>query len=160
MPKGVYPRTNFGARHPCWKGDEASYDALHKRVVANRGQPQKCEECGTTEGKMSWCNVTGKYEDINDYKRMCHGCHQRLDVARRIETKRMTSERNNLNGGFRHSNRAKLTEEQVIEAMGFRKDDPKQWTYRKLGLRYGVTPQAVFQAVKGKHWKHLQRKEG
>lgn len=140
-----------GEDHHQWKGDEASYSAFHFRVVAAKGRPQKCEECGTTEGKMCWCNLTGDYDNVDDYKRMCRSCHQRMDCARRIETKEMTSPRNS--GVFRHANRCILTEEQVLEAKELKFDG---WTWEQLGRRYGVVPNTVRSAVKGKNWSHLK----
>ena len=151
---------NFGNINGNWKGNAASYDAFHKRVSAKRGRPQLCEECGKTKGRMQWSNLNGNYADVNDYARLCISCHRRIDLERRIKTKRMTSNRNTLNGRFRHSNRAILTEEQVLEAITLRKTNPKKWTYSRLGEKYKVTAQAVFQAVKGIHWKHLHRREG
>lgn len=55
---------------------------------------------------------------------------------------------------------AVMTEGNVIEAIEFRNTDPKTWTYKALGRRYGVSAQAVFHAVKGIKWKHLQKKDG
>lgn len=153
-------RINTPSKNGMYKGDEASYSAFHKRVVAERGKPQLCDECGETEGRIEWSNLSGNYTDVNDYARLCVSCHKRLDHDRRVEEKKMTSPVNGLNGGFRHSNRAILTEEQVKEAIEFRNSNPEYWSYNKLGKRYGVTAQAVFQAVKGIHWKHLHKKEG
>lgn len=141
----------------CVKGDSVGYDALHLRVVVARGKPQKCEECGETEGRMEWANLSGNYYDVNDYARLCVSCHKRLDHERRVETKTMTSERNTLNGGFRHSNRAILTEDQVLEAKQLRKSG---WTWIALGKRYGVVGNTVKSAVDGKNWKHLKEKDG
>lgn len=146
---------NYGSVNGNWKGNEAGYHALHKRVVVERGKPQLCEQCGQTKGRMEWCNLSGNYTDINDYARLCNSCHKRLDHERRVESMEMTSERNNLKGGFRHANRAILTEEQVLEARELRAEG---WTWVQLGKRYGVVPNTVKFAVNGKNWKHL--KEG
>lgn len=57
-----------------------TYGAHHDKVRKLRGKPSKCEICGTTEAKrFEWANITGNYEDINDYKRMCKSCHNRHD---------------------------------------------------------------------------------
>lgn len=60
---------------------EVSYFALHARVRVARGKPQHCEECGTTDPEKAydWANLTGNYEDINDYARLCRSCHVRKD---------------------------------------------------------------------------------
>lgn len=63
-----------------WKGDKAGYAALHYRVENMRGKPQECGVCGETKKqKYEWANLTGKYEDVNDYKRMCCSCHAKYD---------------------------------------------------------------------------------
>lgn len=45
------------------------------------GRPKRCEECGTTDSLKTydWANLNGKYEDLNDYKRMCRSCHWKYD---------------------------------------------------------------------------------
>jgi len=71
-----------------WKGDSASYGAFHKRVVSLRGKPQYCEVCGDTSPgfriKYQWANLTGHYENVNDYQRMCQKCHYDFDKKRGI----------------------------------------------------------------------------
>jgi hypothetical protein len=74
-----------------WKGDDASYKALHLRVAEYRGKPSLCSRCGATEGRFEWANLTGDYADINDYERMCVSCHRRFDAARRRATGQPTS---------------------------------------------------------------------
>lgn len=41
----------------------------------------QCEICGTTDADKSydWANLTGKYDDPSDYKRMCRSCHAKQD---------------------------------------------------------------------------------
>ena len=67
--------------NPNWKGNKAGYAALHYRIYKAKGCPKKCEECGTTDKKKryQWANLTGKFEDIDDYKRMCQSCHAKHD---------------------------------------------------------------------------------
>lgn len=52
-----------------------------------------------------------------------------------------------------------LTEEQVLEAKKLRKEDPRYWTYCKLGLRYDVCTATMCLAVTGVTWKHLLKQE-
>lgn len=85
------PRDQSGPANPLWKGDAAGYQALHLRVQMARGKPQRCERCGTTEGRMEWANLTGDYVDVNDYERMCVSCHRTFDAARRRLTGRRTA---------------------------------------------------------------------
>lgn len=83
-------RNQAGAANDSWKGDAAGYAALHLRVATNRGKPSLCERCGTTEGRFEWANLSGNYQDTNDYARMCVTCHRRFDAARRATTGRRT----------------------------------------------------------------------
>jgi DNA-binding XRE family transcriptional regulator len=64
---------------------EASYYAAHERVVKRRGRPKKCEICGTVDQSKiyQWANLTGHYDDPEDYKRMCQSCHASFDANRR-----------------------------------------------------------------------------
>ena len=150
LRKKGFPAPACGNKNPKWKGDEASYSALHYRVVVARGKPQLCEECGETEGIMQWSNLNGNYADINDYARLCIRCHRRIDLERRIETDEMTC--GSADGKFRHAPRCILTKEQATEAKQLKHDG---WTYKQLGVRYGVTPQAIWRIITGKTWKHL-----
>lgn len=72
-------------RNSTWKGDGAGYQAFHRRLDSLFGKPRQCEVCGTSEESRTyeWANLTGYYEDINDYKRMCRHCHRQYDAARR-----------------------------------------------------------------------------
>jgi len=72
-------RDQFGAKNKNWKGDNAGYAALHRRLY--HSQPKCCEICGTTNEKKryEWANISGKFNDPSDYKRMCKSCHSRHD---------------------------------------------------------------------------------
>lgn len=86
------PRDQSGERNPQWKGANATYQALHLRVGAARGKPDFCACCDTTDPEASyhWANLSGHYEDIHDYARLCVSCHMRLDYHRRAELGRST----------------------------------------------------------------------
>ena len=86
-------RRQQGADNSSWKGDDASYGALHLRVVAARGKPSQCSWCERTEGRFEWANLTGEYADIWDYARLCVSCHRKFDASRRRKTGRRTSPR-------------------------------------------------------------------
>jgi hypothetical protein len=80
-------RNQTGPANDHWKGDQAGYEALHLRVITAYGRPQRCDKCGTKDpGKYEWANLTGHYEDIDDYARMCVPCHRRFDGQRRAQT--------------------------------------------------------------------------
>lgn len=76
-------RDQRGDKNSQWKGPDASLRSLHSRVERQRGKPQKCEECGTTDPLLTydWANMTGQYDVIDDYKRLCRSCHRKNDDA-------------------------------------------------------------------------------
>lgn len=56
------------------------YKAAHHRVNKLRGQPRKCEHCGTTSAKRyEWASKTKNYNDPQDYIRLCRRCHMKFD---------------------------------------------------------------------------------
>src|SRR5574343_640247 len=75
------PRNQKGENNNNWKPDGVTYAAFHYRMKALLGRPKMCEVCGTTEEKRTydWANLTGKYDDPSDYKRMCRSCHWIFD---------------------------------------------------------------------------------
>lgn len=83
-------RDQRGEKNSNWAGDEATYSAFHFRVELVRGKPCLCSVCGETEGRFEWANLTGKYENVNDYVRLCVSCHRRYDAKRRKETGKRT----------------------------------------------------------------------
>jgi len=57
------------------------YSSFHRRVREQRGIPSECDICGSNDLRKAydWANLTGQYDDIYDYKRMCRSCHQKHD---------------------------------------------------------------------------------
>ena len=88
----VGKRDQCGPLNDSWRGDEAGYSAMHLRVIAARGRPKWCACCDTTDPSITyhWANLSGHYEDIRDYARLCPSCHRRLDARRRAQLGRMT----------------------------------------------------------------------
>ena len=78
-------RDQWGENNHMWKGDDASKSAFHIRLYKRHGQLNHCDVCGTNDPAhwYDWANLTGHYEDITDYKRMCRSCHRQYDAARR-----------------------------------------------------------------------------
>jgi len=76
-------RDQRGPKNSSWRGDSASYAALHLRVASTRGTPSLCQWCETTNGRFEWANLTGDYTNVNDYDRLCVSCHRYYDAARR-----------------------------------------------------------------------------
>ena len=73
-------RDQWGSKNHMWKGDDASIVAFHKRLYSRYGKPTICGVCGTTKAKnYDYANLSGKYEDIEDYLPMCRSCHWKFD---------------------------------------------------------------------------------
>jgi len=72
-------RNQYGENNTSWKGDKASYEALHYRLYATFGRPAKCDFCGTTEAKAYDWACIGDYRTPKDYRRLCRSCHHTLD---------------------------------------------------------------------------------
>jgi len=70
-----------GAANPAWKGDDAGYFSLHKRVYTERGKADGCVFGCSDSDRYEWANLTGHHEDVNDYAAMCVRCHRRFDSA-------------------------------------------------------------------------------
>jgi hypothetical protein len=51
---------------------------------------------------------------------------------------------------------ARLTVTKVRKARELRSKDPKKWSYSKLGVKYGVSRNAISMAVKGQTWGHVE----
>lgn len=80
----AFKRNQRGPNNHYWKGDEATYAAFHHRVESQRGKPKLCMVCGNLNAPVyEWANLTGRYEDVNDYTRMCRPCHRAYDKNRK-----------------------------------------------------------------------------
>lgn len=77
-------RDQFGERNTNWKGASANYHSLHHRVETRRGKPKHCDVCGCDDPSRiyDWANLTGRYDDQLDFKRMCRSCHRHYDYSR------------------------------------------------------------------------------
>ena len=66
-----------------WKGDEVSYNGLHKWVNKHYGRPDTCEHCktsGLSGHKIHWANKSHEYKrDREDWLRLCVKCHIQYD---------------------------------------------------------------------------------
>jgi hypothetical protein len=78
------PRDMAWEANPRWKGDTAGYNAMHRRVEQARGKPSQCQRCGKDDPaeRYEWANLTDRYEDPDDYQRMCVPCHRAYDAPR------------------------------------------------------------------------------
>lgn len=63
-----------------WKGDNASYSAIHKYIQCHKPKPEGCEVCGKMNCRLELANLSHEYKrDIDDYKYMCVKCHRTFD---------------------------------------------------------------------------------
>jgi hypothetical protein len=86
---GMGPPAEYRARaekHPCWTGDDVTYNALHKWVRKYRGKSKICADCGKKgefkNGKwtIQWANLSKKYKrDLEDFVGLCIFCHRKYD---------------------------------------------------------------------------------
>jgi hypothetical protein len=129
-----------GSAHPEWKGDDASYTAMHHRVYRARGKADSCitPDC-TSDGPFQWANITGNYGDIWDYQKMCRTHHDAFD--RPWEKRR----------GEQHC-RAKITEAAVREIRR-RFDDAEQPA--RLAREYRISESQVHRIGRRQSWKWL-----
>ena len=82
--KGIRPvirYVGYGDKNPNWKGDNASYSAIHYWMERQLGKPKLCMHCGTTTAKkFEWANISREYKrDVTDFIRLCCKCHKRYD---------------------------------------------------------------------------------
>lgn len=76
----AFKRDQTGEKNSYWKGDKAGYQAMHRRLYARFGKPNKCTMCGTESAShYDYANLSGSYEQIGDYMPMCRSCHWKFD---------------------------------------------------------------------------------
>lgn len=85
VPKTAYKKGDIrlqGENHHNWKGDNASYYALHLWVSHHKGKAKKCEICGTKVAKKyEWANKSFEYKrNLSDWMSLCNKCHRQYDL--------------------------------------------------------------------------------
>lgn len=80
------PSKRTGTDNVAWKGDDAGYGSLHKRVRNARGKASehdcvKCAENGMQKKADDWAQVHGEpgTDPWADYVPLCHSCHMLYD---------------------------------------------------------------------------------
>jgi len=101
--RGIVPKNAFksgekriiGKNSYIWKGEKASYVAIHRWVKKWFGKPDHCEHCGAIDKrKYNWANISGKYHRVrDDWKQLCIPCHRKFD--HHGEKSRITWHKNN-----------------------------------------------------------------
>lgn len=72
--------------NPRWKGESASYAAIHAWVTRYLGKPKYCVFCGKQDiiSRYHWANKSGEYKrDLSDWIRLCIPCHSAHDKDRK-----------------------------------------------------------------------------
>ena len=87
----------FGEKSRRWKGDEASYEAIHMWLYEHYGKANKCEQKGCHYPKVvdagrriiekpsryEWANISGEYKrDRSDWVMLCPSCHRKIDMGK------------------------------------------------------------------------------
>jgi len=137
----------YGSEKGVYSQQEVTHEAYHYRVEQVRGKPHKCERCGTTAAKTyDWANPTHtNYDNIENYIRMCRGCHMKHDASVLGVT------RESVIGVVGENNpRAKLTWESVRK---MRERRLQGATYKQLTLEFNVGQTTVAHALNGDTWK-------
>jgi hypothetical protein len=137
-----------------WKGDDVKSRAVHARLDSQRGSPNECAHCGTTDSavKYAWAYTNDDPNEKVDadgnrfstdpsrYVRLCYVCHNGwIDLE---STPR----------GEKHYS-AKLTDAVVLECKRRRRNGE---SYYSMAREFGVTKSVMREAVLGITWKHLK----
>ena len=117
----------------------SEYRIAHLNVEKVRGKPNYCESCENTDKDVvyHWANVSGKYDDANDYKRLCCTCHSAFDDRQ----------------GSKHY-KAKLNEDDVREIKHLIKS--KALPIFKIAEKYNVHKNTISSISIGWSWKHIK----
>lgn len=124
-----------GPGHYKWKGSDAKYQALHMRVLRERGRADHCawrETAGCRSIKYEWAHIHGTDPgDPQNYIPLCKTCHQGYDGQR----------------GAQHAS-AKLTAEQVSEIQ--ERYQAGGTSQQALADEYGIHQTTISKIVLGK----------
>ena len=113
-----YKCSQTGENNSNLKTENLAYVTCHQRVYVKYGPAICCSTCGKDDPNVhyEWANLTGDYENIEDYAQMCKPCHtaydhsRRPDKGRRVYTEELLSKAEEM--------RASMTLTQVAETLG------------------------------------------
>jgi hypothetical protein len=139
--QGNMPAVPRGEESPYWKGGDATYSGMHKRVVRHRGPADHCEQretvgCRSLTYQWAWIHDTDP-SDPQNYRQLCRTCHVAYD------------------GQVGAGNaRAKLTQEDAdaIRARYAKRGARGRSPYRVLAAEYGVTIATISNIVLGRRY--------
>lgn len=79
MSRESYLGINLGIKNHQWKGDKASYIAIHVWARSKMSGSKVCTKCGSSKN-IDTANISGKYiRDLSDWEYLCRSCHMRKD---------------------------------------------------------------------------------
>lgn len=62
-----------------WKGDKASYSAIHKWLYSHYKKSDVCDHC-KRQGYTEWANISQEYHrERDDWLNLCKSCHFKFD---------------------------------------------------------------------------------
>lgn len=78
----------LGPNAPWWKGDNASYTAIHK-LARKMYKGTKCQFCNADNRKLHIANKSGKYRrlDADDWLTLCVPCHKSFDLSKKSQNR-------------------------------------------------------------------------
>jgi hypothetical protein len=165
---------NSGSANHGWRGDDASYRALHGYLCKHYPKAGVCEECGERK-PTDYALIHGRTYSRNreDYRELCRRCHLRYDlggvkkspeaIARITAGLHRRWDLDKAQGRKRHGPRgedfphAKLTESAVIQIRRLRAQGSSP---ARLASEYGVSPRTIRDAVSGRTWAHVTETAG
>jgi len=137
--------SKIGNNNSMWKGNDASYGAIHDWVKRYKPKSELCEKCRKVKPN-DIANISGKYKrDITDYKWLCRKCHMESD-GRLNNFKTMPHMKGSSHG------MAILNEDKV------RKIKVLLTTTNKLtpiAKEFNVSPAVISQIKRGINWNHI-----
>ena len=69
-----------GENSPSWKGDKASFKAIHSWISHNKPREYFCTICNESVRLTHFANISGEYKrDFDDYIELCPECHVLFD---------------------------------------------------------------------------------
>lgn len=73
-------KLNVGEKSKDWKGENASYVAIHQWVRRWKKKTQ-CSVCGEKDKRLEWANIDHQYRrNLDDYICLCVRCHKIYDI--------------------------------------------------------------------------------
>ena len=70
----------YGKNNPAWKGDNASYNAIHAYLRKHKKKPDECEKCGKKAKRLELAKISEEYtRNAEDYIYLCCKCHKIQD---------------------------------------------------------------------------------